>query len=54
MLNNIFLFGRVVFFLHSKIDDDRVDRQIWSVFWTTRPDEKHKKGLAILGWPSWF
>jgi len=50
VINNIFLFGRVVrFIVHTKFDDGRVDRKIWSIFRTTRPEKNRKKV-----WPSWF
>jgi hypothetical protein len=55
VINNIFLFGRVVrFIVPTTFDDGRVDRKILSIFRTTRPEKNRKKGLAELAWPSWF
>jgi hypothetical protein len=49
VINNIFVFGRVVqFIVHTKFDDGRVDRKILSIFRTTRPEKNRKKGLAEL------
>ena len=56
MINNIFLFGRIVqFIVHTKLYYGQVDRKIWSIFRTKKTArKKQKKGLAELAWPRWF